>query len=181
VVTIIGILAGVAVPKFQTFKARAQQTEAKSGLNGVYLAQQAYMANYSDFAPVAAAFGNLYTTAGVKGAAANTIGFAISGTRPKYSYSIVSEAETNAQAARWAAMAVSNAPLGTNGADVKVFDAQRINTNKWACSAYDGVAGIPATAPAAGAKLATTATQCPQQGTGTANFAVAISDSDDPE
>lgn len=181
VVTIIGILAGVAVPKFQTFKARAQQTEAKSGLNGIYLAQSAYMANYSDFATIAAGAGNLYSSAGVKGAAATTIGFAISGSKPKYNYSIVSQAETGTQAARWAAMAISNTPLGANAAGTKVYDQQRINTNKWACAAYDGVIGRAATAPPAGAKMATVVTQCPQQGNGAANFPVALNASDDPE
>ena len=60
VVTIIGILAGVAVPRFQTFKAKAAQTEAKALLNAVYLSAQAYETNYQQL-PQTQAATDLYT------------------------------------------------------------------------------------------------------------------------
>lgn len=49
VVAIIGILAAVAVPQFSKFQARSRQSEAKSGLTGVYTAQKAFNAEYSQF------------------------------------------------------------------------------------------------------------------------------------
>lgn len=42
VVAIIGILATLAVPKFQGFQARARQSEAKSNLTQIYTLQMAY-------------------------------------------------------------------------------------------------------------------------------------------
>ncbi len=47
VVAIIGILATVAIPNFQKFQGKAKQSEAKSQLGGVYMAQKAFFAEYS--------------------------------------------------------------------------------------------------------------------------------------
>jgi hypothetical protein len=54
--------------------------------------------------------------------------------------------------------------MGT-AAGARVWDHQRINTNKWACSMYDGVAGIPGI-PAPGIKVAANPRQCPEASTG---------------
>ena len=42
VVAIIGILAGLAVPKFNLFQAKARQAEVKSNLSSIYTLQQSY-------------------------------------------------------------------------------------------------------------------------------------------
>jgi type IV pilus assembly protein PilA len=136
VVGIIGILSAVAVPRFSTFKARAIQTEAKSGLNGLFLSMQAYEANYGQF-PVFP----------VGNATAAGVGFAINGNAPKYGYTVVSNAGA------WAGKATSSAAIA-NGAT----DHQRINANKMACSMFDAVSNTAATAGAGAA------TYCPQQG-----------------
>jgi len=42
VVAIIGILAGLAVPKFNLFQAKARQSEARANLSNIYTLQQSY-------------------------------------------------------------------------------------------------------------------------------------------
>lgn len=42
VVTIIGILAAIAVPNYQRFQAKARQSEAKSNLAALYAAEKAF-------------------------------------------------------------------------------------------------------------------------------------------
>ena len=157
VVTIIGILAGVAVPKFQTFKARAVQTEAKAGLNGIYLSMQAYMANYNDYPafPLAAAAGA-------------PIGFALTGSRPKYTYQLVSTAEAATIPAHWAGKASSSSRLANNA-----VDSIRINTNKWQCSMFDAVQNTAGTATP-NIRVAAVATDCPQNNTAANGTALAL-------
>lgn len=42
VVAIIGVLAALAVPKFQVFQAKAKQSEAKNNLSHIYTLQESY-------------------------------------------------------------------------------------------------------------------------------------------
>ncbi|MEN9833932.1 MAG: hypothetical protein RL011_125 [Pseudomonadota bacterium] len=42
VVAIIGVLAALAVPKFQSFQAKAKQSEAKSNLSHIYTLEQSF-------------------------------------------------------------------------------------------------------------------------------------------
>lgn len=53
VVAIIGILSAVAIPNYQKFQAKARQSEAKTGLSGLYMAMKAFQTEwgvyYSDF------------------------------------------------------------------------------------------------------------------------------------
>jgi len=42
VVAIIGVLASLAVPKFQVFQAKAKQSEAKNNLSHIYTLEQTY-------------------------------------------------------------------------------------------------------------------------------------------
>jgi type IV pilus assembly protein PilA len=44
VVAIIGILAAIAIPNFIKFQARSKQSEAKTGLKGVFQAEKSYFA-----------------------------------------------------------------------------------------------------------------------------------------
>jgi type IV pilus assembly protein PilA len=49
VVAIIGVLATIAVPQYQRFRARARQSEARTSLAGLHSAQQAYAATQMTF------------------------------------------------------------------------------------------------------------------------------------
>jgi type II secretory pathway pseudopilin PulG len=161
VITIIGILAGVAVPRFQTFRARSQQSEAKSGLNGLYLAMQSYEANYGQFCVSTATSHNSTAAAACNPAAAVgvatvynpdgifAIGFRMGGNQNRYTYQMQSGPRA------WAATAASQTTL------ISGRDHLRINTNKWTCSRWDAVTGTPAAAPpAATTQTATSPTQC---------------------
>lgn len=139
VVAIIGILSSVAIPRFQTFRARAQQTEARTGLNGIYLSAQAYQTNFGDFP----------TTVGAVDPATAGIGFQLSGTVPRYNYRFVSTAQG------WSAAASSRVVFDS------ATDVMRINANRWMCSVYDAVSKRAATA-APTVKIASSADQCPQ-------------------
>lgn len=139
VITIIGILAGIAVPRFQTFRARSQQSEAKSGLNALYLSTQAYQSNYNAFPCTGSAYDPTATPA-CTGPAATTksnqvaaVGFLMGGKTPKYQYRFISDL------GGWSAFAISVRPVVDNR-----YDTQRINTNKVVCAPYDGVAALPA-------------------------------------
>jgi type IV pilus assembly protein PilA len=50
VVAIIGILAAIAIPNFMKFQAKAKQSEAKTNLGAIYVAQLAYFANSNTYA-----------------------------------------------------------------------------------------------------------------------------------
>lgn len=54
VVAIVGILASIAVPKFQTFQAKARQAEAKSNLAHLYTLEHSYFADAETFVAVLA-------------------------------------------------------------------------------------------------------------------------------
>ena len=49
VVAIIGILAAVAIPQFSKFQARSRQSEAKSHLTGIFSAEKAFYAEFSQY------------------------------------------------------------------------------------------------------------------------------------
>ena len=157
VITIIGILAGVAVPRFQTFRARSQQAEAKAGLSGLYLSMEAYQTNFQEYpATNAAAGGTAAPTVGVGdnyAASIGGIGFAVAGNNPRYNYAVDTEND------RWAGMARTTTAL-VDGR----FDYQRVNAKKWVCSAHDAVTGNTVTDSAAisAAQSANPQTDCPQ-------------------
>lgn len=67
VVAIIGILAAIAIPNYQTYQAKARQSEAKVALSGIYTALQSFAAEQSSF------------TACLSGA-----GYALSGSGKRY-------------------------------------------------------------------------------------------------
>ncbi len=50
VVAIIGILAAVALPRFQTFMGKARQAEAKVNLNAIYTLQESYFGDNDRYA-----------------------------------------------------------------------------------------------------------------------------------
>jgi len=68
VVAIIGILAAIAIPNFLKYQAKSRQTEAKTNLGGIFVAETAFFgerAGYSNFAE---------------------IGFALAGAANRYTY-----------------------------------------------------------------------------------------------
>jgi prepilin-type N-terminal cleavage/methylation domain-containing protein len=146
VVGIIGILSSVAVPRFATFKARAQQTEAKSGLNGLYLSMQAYQTNYNEFPTLASA----------TDPASASIGFGLSGAKAKYAYLVISDPAAQS----WAGTAVSNVKLANDK-----FDSLRTNANNWLCQMFDSVTQSAANATPT-AKTAAAPKDCPQTDSG---------------
>ena len=53
VVAIIGILAAIAIPNFLQYQSRSRQSEARTNLGGIFVAETSFMADnqrYSDFA-----------------------------------------------------------------------------------------------------------------------------------
>ncbi len=51
VVAIIGILAVIAIPNYQQFQRRAQQTEAKNLMSGIYTSQVTFASQYGFATP----------------------------------------------------------------------------------------------------------------------------------
>jgi type IV pilus assembly protein PilA len=76
VVAIIGILAAIGVPQFQKFQAKARQTEAKTGLAGLYSALKAYQAESTTYTSCLFNAGYAPDTP----TRAYSIGFALAGT-----------------------------------------------------------------------------------------------------
>jgi type IV pilus assembly protein PilA len=52
VVTIIGLLAAIAIPNYLQFQSIAKQAEAKSNLGGIFTNEQAYWGEHSKYTPV---------------------------------------------------------------------------------------------------------------------------------
>jgi type IV pilus assembly protein PilA len=49
VVAIIGLLAAIGIPNYVKFQCRAKQTEAKSSLKTLYVAEETYRAEFNDY------------------------------------------------------------------------------------------------------------------------------------
>ncbi|MEY2987710.1 MAG: fimbrial protein pilA, partial [Pseudomonadota bacterium] len=88
VVAIIGILAAVAGPRIQAFRAKGTQAEAKANLNSIYLAQAAFQDANDKFADAGACLPGGQDCTGTDGAS-----FAYrTGIGAKYRYNVVGEA-----------------------------------------------------------------------------------------
>jgi len=130
VVAIIGILAAVAGPRVQAFRAKGVQAEAKSSLHSIYLAMIAFE-DANDRFPVAAA-------ACANNAPCGPVGQQITFRQPadsKYRYGF------NSQDSRWIAGAASRRLL-LNGQR----DRWAVNTNKSLCSVFDAASARNAAA-----------------------------------
>lgn len=57
VVAIIGILAAIAIPNFMNYQCKAKQTEAKTILGNIRVAQEAYLAEYDTYTQDTGALG----------------------------------------------------------------------------------------------------------------------------
>lgn len=70
VVAIIGILAAIAIPNFLKYQAKSKQSEAKTGLKGVFTSETSYFAEQNVYGSIA------------------TINYSPSGT-PRYAFAVV--------------------------------------------------------------------------------------------
>ena len=79
VVAIIGILAAIAIPNFIKFQCRSKQSEAKSNLKALFVAEESYRAEYEAYMAMA--------SCGQSGACAeNGLGFTPKGGKIRYNY-----------------------------------------------------------------------------------------------
>lgn len=78
VVAIIGILAAIAIPNFVKFQCRSKQSEAKTNLKAMYVAEESYYGEYDAFIALTAA----QTAPG----GTNPVGFQAKGQKIRYSY-----------------------------------------------------------------------------------------------
>ncbi|MEY4063930.1 MAG: pilin [Pseudomonadota bacterium] len=125
VVAIIGILAAVAAPRVQQFRARGIQAEAKANLNSIYLAQAAFQDANDKFADA----GNCPPNAACDGGDGADFPYRTN-VGAKYKYAV--EGDNG----RWSAGAASKQKILKN-----LNDVWRINTNKVLCATSDAVAG----------------------------------------
>lgn len=111
VVAIIGVLASLAVPKFQVFQAKAKQSEAKNNLSHIYTLEQTYFGDWDTFQTSLPTLG--FTTQGGN-----------RGNVPRYGYTV-----TAASAAAFSAKA---AATSTNviAASCGVIDTWTIDEQK---------------------------------------------------
>jgi prepilin-type N-terminal cleavage/methylation domain-containing protein len=121
VVAIIGILAAVAGPRVQSFRARGVQAEAKSNLHSMYLAMIAFE-DANDKFPSDPAICTANTNCGPDG---EPITFSARGD-DKYTYSFQSDPD------RWIGGAISKRQLLKGQRD-----QWAVNTNKALCSILD--------------------------------------------
>jgi len=68
VVAIIGILAAIAIPNFLRYQAQARQSEAKTNLSGIFVAETTYYGEQSSFGTF------------------NQVGFTLVGSANRYTY-----------------------------------------------------------------------------------------------
>lgn len=90
VVAIIGILAALAVPKFQSFQAKARQSEAKNNLSHIYTLETSYHGDNDVYMNFALTGRNGTSNTACTAAAVNPVGFAVVGNCQKirYGYSV---------------------------------------------------------------------------------------------
>lgn len=68
VVAIIGILAAIAIPNFLKYQAKSRQSEARTNLGGIFVAETSYFGELSTYGPFSA------------------VGFALAGATNRYTY-----------------------------------------------------------------------------------------------
>ena len=134
VVAIIGILAALAVPKFQMFQAKAKQSEAKNNLSHIYTLEMSYFGDNDSYVnfPVIGRTG-AGPTACNHTAATNVLGFKPQGVcnKIRYGYSV-----PVASAAGFDGLAQSYPNLIVSGC--ANIDAWLINQNKELCRPGEG-------------------------------------------
>jgi type IV pilus assembly protein PilA len=106
VVAIIGILAALAIPRFQRFQAKARQSEAKTNLSHVYTLEMSYHGDNDTFIT-----------------ALTSLGFTVDG-HSRYGYNVDNASSTGFLAAGRATGA------GVISADCSLIDAWNIDEHK---------------------------------------------------
>jgi type IV pilus assembly protein PilA len=117
VVAIIGVLAALAVPRFQNFQAKAKQSEARNNLSHIYTLQMSYSAENDVF---------------VATAALPLIGFTVDGGMIRYGYTSVGGAATFTATA--AATSTNNIRNGCGAIDTWTITQAKILTNTINCA-----------------------------------------------
>jgi type IV pilus assembly protein PilA len=134
VVAIIGVLSALAVPKFQSFQAKAKQSEAKSNLSHIYTLEQSFYGDQDKYS-----------------ASLKDIGFSLQG-RVRYGYAVVAPTTSTFTATATASTVVldvsgnitSATPNNTNISSNCTFpDKWTINQNKELYLAADCVTNNP--------------------------------------
>jgi type IV pilus assembly protein PilA len=87
VVAIIGILAAIAIPNFVKFQCRSKQSEAKTNLKAMFVAQEAYRGEFDSYANIAA-------TGQDNATLVNPAGWNPKGGKIRYVYSAIGEPTT---------------------------------------------------------------------------------------
>ncbi len=113
VVAIIGILAALAVPRFQSFQAKAKQTEAKNNLSHIYTLEQTYYGDNDAYSAVL-----------------DDIGFRVQGKR-KYNYAVAAAGSTFTATATAVNNDIIMARCGR--ADTWTIDDQKVITSVIDC------------------------------------------------
>jgi len=129
VVAIIGILAGLALPKFNLFQAKARQSEVKSNLSHIYTLQVSYFGDNDTYVNM-----NTVSSAGVTNG--NTLGFTPSpASKLRYSYS-------STGGTTFTATGVGNMAKIFPGCSAVAanFDTWTINETKFLNQNVDGIA-----------------------------------------
>jgi type II secretory pathway pseudopilin PulG len=169
VILVLGLVALVAVPRMQSFKARGVQSEARAGLAQIHSAMQSYYASHGDYPSIPQ--GTLLTNSELS----QKLGVAFSKETDNYHFSLHSRPAVKALKSAWAAAAVSVHPISTRvGADA--HDIMRLNMNNWLCAPYDGVSH--SSASLAKASRPHDSKDCPQVSDGSRGFSVTLTDFD---
>ena len=87
VVAIIGILAAIAIPNFVKFQCRSKQTEAKSNMKAMYVAETAYRAEFDVYIDCTT------TECGLDGT--GDLGFSPKGAKIRYAYAATAITSTS--------------------------------------------------------------------------------------
>ena len=100
VVAIIGILAAIAIPNFLRYQAKSRQSEAKTNLGAIFVAETAYVSEQSRYGSF------------------NEIGYALAGTSNRYTYRGPANGGNAASSGSLQDMIGCGAPAGcTNSSD----------------------------------------------------------------
>jgi prepilin-type N-terminal cleavage/methylation domain-containing protein len=160
VVTILGIISVIAIPRFALFQVRAKQSQARSMAKNVYVAMQAWFEkNNAQYFNSGGADGISGPPGGAPTAVEGIadLGFQMVGFEPSYFGVLISDQGSSS----WSLMLGSRRAMGTN-AGAMTFDYWRQNANNWVCTPYDAATNLAATAIALGQRQSATFTQCPQ-------------------